>query len=132
MLQGGCYCRAIRYEVDGSPVHRTNCHCSICRATSGAPFVAWFSVLNSEFQFVSGTAKEFQSSAKAYRTFCQECGTPLTFRHTDDPQYIDITTCSLDHPDQCVPENHTYVADKLNWTELSDKLPRFAKSRSEG
>jgi len=50
MLQGGCFCGRIRYEVAGRPFHETNCHCSICRRTTGAPFVAWFSVRPLEFR----------------------------------------------------------------------------------
>ena len=48
MLKGGCFCGRIRYETAGTPFRETNCHCSICRRTSGAPFVTWFSVLRSE------------------------------------------------------------------------------------
>ena len=42
MLTAGCFCCAIRYEVRGSPFHKTNCHSSICGRTLGAPFVTWF------------------------------------------------------------------------------------------
>ena len=37
MLNGGCFCGAIRYETAGTPFHQTNCHCSICRRTTGGP-----------------------------------------------------------------------------------------------
>src|SRR5262249_38242564 len=59
-LQGGCFCGRIRYEVAGRPFHETNCHCSICRRTTGAPFVAWFSVRPSEFRFVEGDPSHFR------------------------------------------------------------------------
>jgi hypothetical protein len=54
MLKGGCFCGRIRYEAAGTPFHETNCHCSICRRISGAPFVTWFSVSRSEFRLVCG------------------------------------------------------------------------------
>ncbi len=44
MLKSGCFCGAIRYEMAGAPFDQTSCHCLICRRTTGAPFVAWFSV----------------------------------------------------------------------------------------
>ena len=47
MLTGGCFCGRVRYEARGPAFNRTSCHCSICRRTSGAPFVAWFSVARS-------------------------------------------------------------------------------------
>ena len=36
MLQGGCFCGRVRYEVTGIPFDETICHCSICRRTTGA------------------------------------------------------------------------------------------------
>ena len=70
MLKGGCFCGRIRYETAGTPFRETNCHCSICRRTSGAPFVTWFSVLRSEFRFVTGEPTRFNSTAEATRSFC--------------------------------------------------------------
>ena len=101
MLQGGCYCGRIRYEVTGTPFNETNCHCSICRRTTGAPFVAWFSVRPSEFRLLSGDPTSFRSSGKAVRTFCPHCGTQLTFQSEDSPEDIDVTSCSLDVPMRC-------------------------------
>jgi hypothetical protein len=132
MLTGGCYCSAVRYEVNGDPVHLTNCHCSICRRTTGAPYVAWFSVLVSDFKLVKGVPTTFKSTEKALRTFCPHCGTQLTFQHQDDALYIDITICSLDDPEVCAPENHTYTGDRLRWVAVGDQLPEFLKSRSAG
>ena len=60
MLKGGCYCGAVRYEVAASPARETACHCSICRGTSGAPFVAWFSVPAASFRVVVGPAGQLQ------------------------------------------------------------------------
>jgi len=132
MLQGGCYCGLIRYEVEGHPVHLTNCHCSICRRTTGAPFVTWFSVLRAGFKIVRGVPTQFQSSPNAHRTFCPQCGAQITFLDDDDPHHIDITSCSLDNPELCPPEDHTFVGNKVEWIKLGDHLPRYAKARSAG
>ena len=55
VLQGGCHCGQVRYEVTGRPYHLTVCHCTDCRRTSGAPMVAWFSVAPQEFRITNGT-----------------------------------------------------------------------------
>jgi hypothetical protein len=65
MLTGRCYCGAIRYEADGTPRDETNCHCSICRRTTGAPFVTWFSVRLTEFRIVNRIPAQFNSTEKA-------------------------------------------------------------------
>src|SRR4030095_17022782 len=64
MLKGGCFCGWIRYETEATPFDETNCHCSICRRTTGAPFVAWFSVPRSQFRLVCGEPTRFRSTTK--------------------------------------------------------------------
>jgi hypothetical protein len=130
MLQGGCFCGRIRYEAAGRASHETNCHCSICRRTTGAPFVAWFSVRPSEFRFVQGHPSRFRSSSKATRSFCPHCGTQLTFQADDYPDQVDITTYSLDHPEAVPPRDQIYTSSKVQWIELADGLPQFAQARS--
>jgi hypothetical protein len=129
MLQGGCFCGRIRYEVTGIPFHETNCHCSICRRTTGAPFVAWFSVRPSEFRWLSGRPSRFRSSAQATRSFCAHCGTQLTFEDLGYPDEIDVTTSSLNQPDAVPPRDHTHVSSRLPWIALADGLPQFSQAR---
>jgi hypothetical protein len=131
MLQGGCFCGRIRYKVTSAPFHETNCHCSICRRTTGAPFVAWFSVRPSEFRWVSGAPSHFRSSSKASRSFCAHCGTQLTFQSDDYPDEIDVTTCSLDQPEAVPPRDHTYTGNKLPWIWLSDRLAQYPQARGQ-
>ena len=98
-LQGGCRCGHIRYVVEGTPFHMTLCHCRDCRTVTGAPVVAWFSLRPDELRWLAGPPKSFTSSPGIIRSFCPECGTPLTYRDQALVE-IDITTCSLDDPEQ--------------------------------
>ena len=129
-LRGGCECGAVRYEVTASPYHRTLCHCAICRRTSGAPAVAWFSVPSDAFSFVRGGARTFRSSPVATRSFCGNCGTPLTFR-MDGLGEVDITTCSLDDPEAVPPDDQTFTRSRLAWTETAHRLPGHSTVRNE-
>jgi len=128
-LKGGCYCGKLRYEATGVPFHRTNCHCSICRRTTGAPFVTWFSVKRSEFRIVAGEPARFRSSRAGTRSFCSTCGTQLTFVSDDYPDEIDVTTCSLDDPEALPPHDHTHTSSRLPWIRLADGLPEFLEAR---
>lgn len=128
MLKGCCYCGAVRYEVRGSPLLETNCHCSICRRTSGAPFVTWFTVPTREFRLISGTPASFRSSDHGTRTFCSACGTPLTFQSARHPAEIDVTTCSLEDPEQVPPKDHTHTRSKLSWVRIDDNLPSYTEA----
>jgi hypothetical protein len=132
MLTGGCYCKAIRYRVPAQTFNSTICHCDMCRGTTGAPCVAWFSVASEDFELLSGTPTSFRSSAHATRTFCPTCGTQLTFADDATPGEVDITTCSLDDPNQVAPPDHTCTGSKLDWVELADGLPQYRRSCAEG
>ena len=42
--KGGCFCGTIRYEFDAEGIPVADCHCTMCRRTSGAPYVTWLVV----------------------------------------------------------------------------------------
>jgi len=132
MLKGGCFCGAIRYEAAGASFHETNCHCSICRRTTAAPFVTWFTVPRCQFRLVEGTPTRFKSTPKGTRSFCPRCGTQLTFEHEDASGEIDVTTCSLDDPELLPPKDHTRTSSKLRWVKLGDGLREYRESRHDG
>lgn len=131
MLTGGCFCGEVRYEASGTPFHETSCHCTICRRTTGAAFVTWFSVRRTEFRFTRGELRRFESTTHGARSFCPRCGTQLTFE-LEGLDEIDITTCSLDSPDALPPKDHTYVKSKLGWVNPADDLPQYRESRQKG
>jgi hypothetical protein len=128
MLKGGCFCGALRYEAGGTPYYRTNCHCSICRRTTGAAFVSWFTVPRADFRWVHGEPVHFRSTPEAVRSFCGRCGTQLTFER-DMLDELDITTCSLDDPESLPPQDHTYASSRLAWIKLADGLPAHPEAR---
>ena len=132
MLQGGCFCGAIRYQTGGLVRSQGICHCIMCRRTTGAPCVAWLTVARDQFHVLSGTPTEFRSSAHATRSFCPTCGTQLTFADDALPGEIDVTTCSLDVPEQVPPHHHIFTDSQIEWLKLGDGLPAFRQSKSAG
>lgn len=130
MLRGRCFCGAVRYETAAEPARECACHCTICRRTSGAPFVAWFTVPITSFRFVVGEPARFTSSEHATRTFCGACGTPLTFHSTLYADEIDVTVCSLEDAEQVPPKDHIYASSKLSWVRLGDGLPIHPETRT--
>jgi len=124
MLTGGCYCGSVRYEAGGEPTERALCHCSICRATTGAPAVAWFTVQRADFRYTAGAPAVFASTPQAERAFCGTCGCQLTFIHADyDGKRIDVTTASLDDPEAAPPVEHIWTRSRLAWMDALDGLP---------
>ena len=130
-VEGGCLCGAVRYRASGPFHDRTICHCETCRRASGAPLVAWFSVPTGRFRWLGGTARSYQSSQRATRTFCPDCGTALTYQRVDRPEEIDVTIASLDQPATCLPEDHVWTARQLPWIKLDDGLPVYPQDRND-
>ena len=83
--EGGCFCGRVRYRVAGEPLGSAICHCVSCRRTSGAQSVAWLTFPHRKFSFVHGEPADYRSSDEVSRTFCQSCGTSLTYRHDEEP-----------------------------------------------
>ena len=131
LLEGGCLCGSIRYRVAASD-EVCHCHCSLCRRSSGAPFVTWVTVPVSDFAILRGCPATYRSTPQAVRSFCSECGTALCFRSDAQPDTIDITVASLDEPARLAPLRHIHTSSQLPWITLADGLPRHAASRLGG
>ena len=130
MLAGGCLCGAVRYEAEGTPFHETLCHCAACRKASGAPVVAWFSVQPHAFRITAGSPRRFASSPGVERSFCDTCGTTLTYQN--QPGEIDVTIGSLDEPGLLPIHDHSQTAQQLPWLAFDDDHPRFLEWRPAG
>jgi hypothetical protein len=130
LFAGRCLCGAVRYEC-GEPVSSgALCHCESCRRAAGAHVVAWATVKRADYRIVQGSPREYASSAQVLRTFCERCGTQLTYRHDDSPQTLDITVSSLDDPDSIAPADHIWMEDAVSWDRPGDSLPQWPATRA--
>jgi hypothetical protein len=125
---GGCQCGAVRYEVSGEPEHCALCHCKDCRASTGAPMVAWTAYKQDDFKITQGTTVDFNSSGNAHRHFCGTCGTGLYYTNAEFlPGIVDIQTATLDDAESTPPQAHIQTADRLSWMENAHSLPEFER-----
>lgn len=130
---GGCQCGAIRYEVSGSPQHVALCHCSDCRKSAGAPMVSWAAFAEDEFAVTKGEPKVFNSSGRAMRSFCADCGTGIAYRNDAFlPGIVDIQSATLDNPDAFPPGAHIQVAERIGWMANAHQLHAFERYPSLG
>ena len=120
MSQGGCFCGAIRYAVDDGDYPVVNCHCSMCRRTSGAAFVTWLVAPTSAFRYLQGEPAVLRSSEQGTRFFCAACGTPVACSNSTHPDQIDITTGSLDSPGDYPPTITAHEDSKLSWLAMTE------------
>jgi hypothetical protein len=115
VIEGGCLCGAVRYRVNGAPRASTLCHCISCRRAGGGPTLAWLILRSGDLRFVRGEPSSFPSSEAVTRRFCGLCGTQLTYQNDANPDAIDITTASLDHPDAFPPTKEIWLEHRIAW-----------------
>jgi len=126
-VEGGCLCGAVRYRLTAAPLYSVICHCVSCRKASAAPSVAWLTVRAGDFQLLRGVPRGFRSSAGVLRTFCERCGTPLTYVNERSEGSIDLTTVSLDDPARFAPTKEGWLEDKLPWEVTNPHLEQHAR-----
>jgi hypothetical protein len=129
-LHGRCFCGAVQIMASGEPFQVSWCHCRDCRRQSGAPAVVWagFSVDQVTFE---GTPKRRRSSDLVTRSFCADCGTPISYEHDELEGEIYIHAGLFDEADRLVPDRHAYVTSKLFWMHLEDGLTTFGETTRE-
>lgn len=112
---GGCMCGEIRFDSKTPPKLSTICYCVYCRHSVGAASVAWLTFNAENFSFTKGTPTSYASSEGVIRTFCPTCGTSLTYTNETRPNEIDVTTGSMDHPENYPPTGNVMLSHKIPW-----------------
>ncbi len=126
--EGGCLCGAVRYRATAEPVGLSRCHCESCRTAVGASTVAWAVFPAESFAFTKGKPTYYESSPGVTRGFCSHCGTSLTYADVNYPTVAEVTTASLDLPDDFAPTKEIWLSDKIAWEPVDAQLAHFPES----
>jgi len=130
-MAGGCMCGAVRYETTGEPVMVTHCHCRSCRRHNGAAVATLAGFKAEQVTFTGKERKFYSSSPGVKRAFCGNCGTPLTWEGDAGELglFCEIHLSTFDDPAALVPTAHAFVADRIPWFDVADRLPRYEGGR---
>lgn len=127
MLTGGCDCGQVRYRLGAEPYDTGWCHCRVCQRVSGSGGMVYTTVAFSDYVVIAGAdhVGQFASTAFGTRTYCLDCGSPLTIHVAYKPTEVDFAAGSLDNPDAVAPSFHLYAASAPEWARPIDGLPRY-------
>ena len=128
MPEGGCLCGAVRYRVKGAAVARTLCHCVSCRRATGGVSVGWAVFDKENWRLLQGELSEYSSSPGIFWGSCALCSSLVGYRRDSRPGHYDITTATLDDPDEFPPTVEIWVAEKIGWETLDPALPHKDRS----
>ena len=120
VFTGGCQCGAVRFAVFAQPVRIGLCHCRMCQKASGNFYLPLVSVRGARVNWTRGEPKRFRSSNAAWRGFCAECGTPLTF---EAPDGMALAIAAFDDPADIAPTIQWGTEAKLPYVDSIPQLP---------
>lgn len=125
LLEGGCHCGSVRYEITAEPFVVFHCHCRICRQSAAAPFMTWIGLDVAGARITHGEVKNFSSSDDGRRGFCPSCGGQISFVFASDPETIYLTASTLDDPNAVTPSCHGFTDETVRWLHIDDDLPQY-------
>ena len=131
-LEGGCTCRAIRYQMISSPLFVHCCHCRWCQRETGASF-ALNAMIEADRVVVLKGAPEVvatpSNSGKGQKIIrCPTCRIALWSNYAgagDLVRFVRVGT--LDEPDRLPPDIHIFTASKQPWVILPPGTPAVAE-----
>lgn len=128
-LTGGCYCGAVRYEAEGEPLMRGECHCRECQHITGGAENLFLAMPAAGFRYTQGEPKRFTRTDienAVTREFCGTCGAPLTTRAPALPQGVIVKVGSLDDPSVFEgPQVVMWTADAPSFHLIPEGVPAF-------
>ena len=130
--KGGCYCGAVRYEVDGDTIFNGQCHCRECQYYSGGQPNMVFGVPAAAFKLTSGEPATYARrdlEAPVKRSFCGTCGTPLWSESPYMPGAYLLKAGTLDNPaDFGMAQMAIYMCDAQPFHAKLEGIPVFDKA----
>ena len=124
---GQCLCGKVRFRARGPLRGVVYCHCTQCRRQTGHHYAA--TNVADEDLTVTGIEHVtwYRASDFAQRGFCARCGSALFWKR-DGAQDVSVMAGAFDQPSGLVGVCHIFVADKGEYYDITDGLPRFARS----
>ena len=128
-LTGGCYCGALRYQAEGDPILKAQCHCRECQYISGGGPNYFMMMPEAGFAFTAGQPHRFTRpdlDRPVTREFCPTCGTHVGTR-LPWRDHVVLQVGTLDDPacDYGGPAMAVFTCDKPPFHLIPDGLPAF-------
>ena len=126
LLNGGCHCGAVRFEIDAPDHLRCQaCNCSICSKSGFLHLI----VPRSAFRLLKGkdslSTYTFNTGV-AQHYFCNICGIKSFYIPRSNPDGYDVNVRCLEP----VPENVTIESfDGQNWEDHAHELRHLSEEK---
>lgn len=128
LLEGGCACGAVRYQLSSPPMFVHCCHCKDCQRQTGTAFVLNAIYETDRVKLLKGKPKPTRmptDSGSPHDIFrCTKCQTALWSIYSR-PQFRFVRVGTLDDPKKMPPDVHIFTRSKLPWVGLPQDAAAF-------
>jgi hypothetical protein len=129
-INGGCLCGQVRYSAHTDPTFQGVCHCKNCQKQSGTAFSVVIAIPKSEMA-IQGKLKTYRdkgdSGQPVLRSFCPECGSPVTTDVSSMPHLTIVKAGTLDDTSWLDPKMHIFCDSAQRWSPIPASSQQFAK-----
>ena len=129
-ITGKCLCGEINYSADTDIKMMANCHCTDCRAATGAVYGTLLFIDENTLK-VNGAPEIFHhkadSGAKMEKHFCPNCGSQLFGKNSNRTGLVSVRAGGLHQVDLVQPTINVYLKSRIASTPVDEKLTNFNK-----
>jgi hypothetical protein len=129
-VEGGCQCRAVRYQLIAPPLGVYNCHCRDCQRASGATHTISMFMRRGDVVLLRGALVAYDKAADSGRTVrscgCAQCGTKVWNEPLSFPEFLVVKPGTLDDMSWAEPVGNIWTASKAPWVVIDETLVNFA------
>ena len=130
-FSGGCYCGKVRYEAEGDPIIKAQCHCRECQYIAGGSANLLIAMPRAGFHYSGEQPRQFSRDdleAPVLREFCGNCGTHLTSNPPTMPDMVIIKVGTMDEPAAFGgPDMAIFCCDKQTFHSVPEGVMQFDK-----
>jgi hypothetical protein len=125
-LTGQCLCGDLVYSVEDAFAYALNCHCSLCRRTTGAAFKPLAGIARDRLELTRGAEDVVLrfGDGPDHNINCRHCGSFL-YAVVRDGTYVHVAMGTLTDTPTIRPSMHIFVGSKAPWYEITDDLPQY-------
>ena len=131
-IEGGCYCRALRFSAEGDPLFKGQCHCRECQYISGGHPNAVMGMPAAGFQYTAGSPKLFTRGDldnPVTREFCESCGTHILAKSPSLPGAVLLKVGTFDDPSVYgAPQMVIFTIDKQSFHHVPEGAAVFERA----
>jgi hypothetical protein len=130
-IEGGCYCKQVRYKAEGEPMIKAECFCRECQYITGGGGLVIMAMPTEGFEITKGAVKDFKRDdldRAVTRQFCPNCGTHLFTRAPGFEAAVIIKVGSMDDPSLFEKaDSINFACDAQPYHRLTMDIPVYQK-----